>query len=241
VEPYLKTARAKAHLNALRDSLNAFRKSEPITIFRKENRKSGRYEIRIKIKDTPDEVPLILGDLLCGLRASLDQTVWQLAKLRTAYPERTQFPIFDKDTRETRRLFANWTDGVPARAKGLIKSLQPYHRANPKDHLLWRLNRLCNIDKHRKIPIYGDKVMFHIPGIPAAAAKSLVFDHDQHMVSGPLDIKRHMTLEPVVSFDVVFGDMSDGITCDLDGVTKIYDFVADGVIPRFARFFEQKK
>ncbi len=42
----------------------------------------------------------------------------------------------------------------------------------------------------------------------------------------------------MISFKVVFGDMSDGISCDLDGVTDIYNFVVDSVIPRFARFFK---
>jgi len=37
-EPYLKTHRAKTHLNELRDKLNAFRESKPYGIFRKENR-----------------------------------------------------------------------------------------------------------------------------------------------------------------------------------------------------------
>jgi hypothetical protein len=237
VEPYLKTTRAKVHLDALRHSLDLFRKSKPITVFRKENRKSGRYEIRIKIADTPNEVPLILGDLLYCLRSSLDQTVWQLASLTTPYPERTQFPILDKDTRNTRKSFADWTDGVPARAKRLIKSLQPYHRADPSAHLLWRLNRLCNIDKHRRIPIHGDQLNFRFPKISRASERLLSFDHDQNMVSGPLDLKSQMALDPDVSFDVILGDMSDGISCDFDGITKIYDFVAQSVIPRFARFF----
>jgi hypothetical protein len=163
--------------------------------------------------------------------------VWQLAKLRHSYPERTQFPILDKDTRATRKQFADWTDGIPAAAKALIKSLQPYRRSDPTAHLLWRLNRLCNIDKHRRIPIHGDVLNFNMPKFPRAAAHLLVFDHDQHMVSGPLSLSGQMTFDPDVSFDVIFGDLSDGIASDFDGVAKIYDFVNLRVIPGFARFF----
>lgn len=173
------------HLDALRDSLHTIRKSEPVRVFRKENRKSGRYEIRVTVQDTPNEVPLILGDLLYRLRSALDQTVWQLAKIKLPYPERTQFPILDRDTKEMRRSFAGWTVGVPALAKHAIKRLQPYHRADPSAHLLWRLNRLCNIDKHRRIPIHGDVVDFRLPRFPRASASLLDFDHSQHMVSGP--------------------------------------------------------
>ncbi len=57
------------------------------------------------------------------------------------------------------------------------------------------------------------------------------------MVSVPLDLKSKMVFNPEVSFKVVFGDMSEGISCDLDGLTDIYNFVANSVIPQFARFF----
>src|ERR1035438_7027168 len=131
VEPYLKTTRAKVHLDALRNSLDLFRKSKPVTVFRNENLKSGRYEIRIKIADPPDETALILGDFLYCLRSSLDQIAWQLARITKPYPEQTQFPILDRDTRDTRRSFDACTAGVPARAIRIIKSLQPYHRVDP--------------------------------------------------------------------------------------------------------------
>jgi hypothetical protein len=238
-EPYLKTTRAKVHLDALRNVLDTFRKSEPCTVFPKENIKRGRYEIRIKIADTPNDIPLILGDLLYCLRSSLDQTVWWLAKLRSRYPEGTQFPILDKKPNaKTRKIFAVLhTAGVPAGAIGEIKSLQPYHRANPASHLLWRLNLLCNIDKHRRIPIHGDVVDFNFLPMPDSVRQSVVVDHDQQMVRVPLEFKSQVALDPEASFNVVFGDTSEGISCDFDGVVDIYNFVADDVLARFARFF----
>jgi hypothetical protein len=137
VDPYLKTTRAKVHLDALRNAVDLFRKSKPCAVFRKEDVKRGRYEIRIKIADTPDDIPLILGDLLYCLRSSLDQAVWALAKLTSPYPKGTQFPILEKDNAGTRRKFAMDTAGVPARAARIIKSLQPYpldpaHSGHPK-------------------------------------------------------------------------------------------------------------
>ena len=70
VDSYLKTTRAKVHLDALRNEIDLFRKSKPCSVFRKDNVKRGRYEIRIKIANTPDPIPLILGDLLYCLRSS---------------------------------------------------------------------------------------------------------------------------------------------------------------------------
>src|ERR1700733_5129185 len=160
-DAYLKTTRAKVHLDALRNELDLFRKSKPVAVFRTEDLKRGRYSIRIKITDTPHCIPLILGDLLYCLRSSLDQAIWSLAKLTAPYPKGTQFPILEKLNASARKTFDAYTAGVPARAVRVIESLQPYHRANPPAHLLWRLNRLCNIDKHRRIPVHGDEVIIN--------------------------------------------------------------------------------
>jgi hypothetical protein len=105
-DAYLKTTRAKLHLEALRSELDAFRNSNPCWVFRNENHKLGRYEIRVKTEDTPDHIPLILGDLLYCLRSSLDQLTWSLARLTTEYPRSTQFPIFDALNAKTRKRFA---------------------------------------------------------------------------------------------------------------------------------------
>jgi hypothetical protein len=236
-DAYLKASRAKVHLDALKNELDCFRKSNPCAIFRKDNVKSGRHEMRVKISDTPDHIPLILGDLLYCLRSSLDQTVWWLAKLRIPYPKGTQFPILDKLDKYTRKTFANYTKGVPAGAVRIIKSLQPYHRVDPPAHLLWRLNRLCNIDKHRRIPVHGDELIVNFPQMPKALSRFIEFNPKQRMVSVPLDLKSKMAFDPEASFRVVFGDLSEGISCDFDGITDIYNFVTDSVIPRFARFF----
>jgi hypothetical protein len=237
-EPNLKAARAKVHLDALRDALDAFRKSKPCTVFPKENIESGRYEIRIKIASVPSDVSLILGDLFYCLRSSLDQTVWWLAKLRVRYPKGTQFPVIGKLTRDNRGTFkALHASGVPAGAVGEIKSLQPYHGAEPASCLLWRLNLLCNIDKHRRIPVHGDVVHFNFLPMSEAVGRSIVIDHDQQMVSVPLEFKSQVAFDPEASFNVVFGDSSEGISCDFEGAVDIYNFVADDVLPRFARFF----
>lgn len=197
-----------------------------------------RYEIRVKVQDTPNDLPLILGDLLYCLRSALDQTVWQLAKLTTSYPDGTQFPIFDRNNAKTRRSFASYTAGVPAGAAQLIESLQPYNRAEPETHLLWRLNRLCNIDKHRRVPVHSSQLVFQFPDFPKSSTRFLEFDESQEMVSVPLNMKSQMGFDPDVSFNVVFGDLTENVSADLDGISKIYEFVADSVIPRFARFFK---
>ncbi len=238
-DPYLKTTRAKTHLDDLGRQIKSFLDSHPVKVFRRDEVRKGLYTIRFKINPLPDDLALILGDLLYCLRSALDQTVWALAKAKmgVGYPEGPQFPIINKLNAQSKKTFARYTAGVPARAVGIIKSLQPYQRANSEEHLLARLNKLCNIDKHRRIPVHGQELIFHFPSAPRSLVKVMKLDSSSQLVSVPLEFKDQMTFEPEVSFTIVFGDLTDGISCDFQGVKNIYEYVANSVIPQFARFF----
>jgi hypothetical protein len=236
-EPYLKTTRAKEHLEELRKELASFRESGPCRFFFEDDLKRDRYRIKIEITDIPNRVPLIAGDLFYCLRSALDQTVWWLAKLSIQYPEGTQFPILEQ---MDMRRFRAQTNGVPAAAVDIIESLQPYHGPDAgavKSRLLWRLNKLCNIDKHRRIPIHGAVLDFHFPNAPKSMIPLIEFEQE-NIVSVPLRFKSQMTLHPEVSLDVMFGDMEVGIQCTFEGIERIYSFIAENVIPRFTRFFK---
>src|ERR1700731_434622 len=155
-DPYLKTSRAKAHLEDLGKRLAAFR-NEPCEFFREDDLENQVHVIRMKIRDIPDDIPLVFGDLLYCLRSSLDQLVWCLAKINATpgYPEHTMFPILEQRNDPG---FKRHTRGVPPEGAKIIEALQPYNTLDPtdiKNHLLWRLNKLCNIDKHIRIPIHG--------------------------------------------------------------------------------------
>jgi len=90
-DPYLKTARAKEHLEELRERLRLFRENEPISFKREDDTANQQHIMRIKIKVVPDKITLIAGDFLYCLRSSLDQLVWALAKSVGSYPSGTQF------------------------------------------------------------------------------------------------------------------------------------------------------
>jgi hypothetical protein len=139
-DPYLKTTRAKQHVDSLRNELDAFYKSKPYSIVGEDDVEYGRYRIRMKVKDTPERIWLIAGDLFYCMRASLDQLVWVLAKLTIPYPHHTQFPILSSPDPNR---FGRYTRGIPAEAVSIIESFQPYHGGDPsavRSHLLWQLN-----------------------------------------------------------------------------------------------------
>jgi hypothetical protein len=237
-DPYLKTPRAKEHLDDLRERLRVFREDKPITITREDDFQNQRHIVRLKVKDIPEKLALVLGDCIFCLRASLDQLVWALAHLTLDYPVGTQFPIFDAadDGQIARR-----TRGVPTDAVSIMKSLQPYTGQNAAAvhaHLLWRLNKLCNIDKHRRIPTDKNVTIINFPHVPRSEVPLINYDHDAGVINVPLDMKDKMRFDPTASLDVIFGDSYEGIECNLEGLEAIYEFVANSVLPRFARFFK---
>jgi hypothetical protein len=237
-DPYLKTTRAKKHLDSLRNALDAFCKSRPYSVVGEDDVERDRYRFRMKLNDPPEDIWLIAGDLFCCMRAALDQLVWALAKLTLQYPRNTQFPIFD--TPNPKR-FDRYTSGVPAGAAAIIESLQPYYGGNPSaltSHLLWQLNLMCNIDKHRRIPVHGSESIFVFPDLPISARQFVELDSENNVASLPARFKSQITLDPEVQFKIVFGDLSEGLSLDLSGIERIYNFVADDVLPRFTRFFK---
>src|ERR1039458_2675118 len=115
-DPYLKTTRAHVHLETLKTELQAFIDTHPCSIRGEDDIENGTYNLRIHMDEVPDLIPLIAGDFLYCLRSALDQTAWCLAKITTAIPEHTQFPIFDVDNADSRRKLADYTKGIPTAA-----------------------------------------------------------------------------------------------------------------------------
>jgi hypothetical protein len=239
IDPYLKTTRARIHLENLRDQLAAFLQ-QPCDFSREDDLANQLHIIRMKVRNIPDDIPLIAGDLLCCLRGSLDQLVWCLAKINATpgYPERTQFPIFEQ--RDAAR-FARYTNGVPTEAVAMIEALQPYNApaGAVHEHLLWRLNKLCNIDKHMRIPVHGvTGIVRWETFVPFSAKTATLSEFDNEgVLKIPLAMKNQVFNPSIPEFKVLFGDLYWGIQCDFAGIDAIYEFVANSVLPRFARFF----
>jgi hypothetical protein len=236
-----KAARAKKHLHDLRQELWRFRKSKPLSVRTEHHPNKGGYLLHVKIRRIPTRVALILGDFLYCTRSALDQLVWSLAHLTIPYPEHTYFPILDRNNADNRHTFARYTTGVPPEATRIIETLQPYNRGTTEEAIhsdpLWRLNALCVIDKHRRIPIHGDESILVFPNLPRSLAPHITRVR-HNVVHIPAATKRQVRLDPKASFRAVFGDLSQGFATDLEDLQKIHRFVAEDVLPRFSPFFK---
>lgn len=229
----MKATRAKEHLDNLHSELKTYYATKACEFQRKDDLPNDQYCIRINVKDPPERLSLIAGDFFGTLRASLDHLVWALCTINLGkYAQHTQFPIMENPDS-----FKGQMTGIQAGAKAIIESLQPYHgkdKATIEANLLWRLNKLCNIDKHRRIPIHGSVTEFRLPvGIKP------IFDPppNDNVMRFPLSMKSQVVLYDTVIFSAVFGDSHEGVECNESDMEAMYKFVTEDVLPKFDGFF----
>lgn len=235
-DAYLKLNWAKHHLDALDEDLETFHRSNPCRFTSEDDLKNQRHYLKVELDTVPDHIPLRCGDAFYCMRASLDQLVWRLAKLTITIPKRTQFPIIEKWDSGSLSRFSGQLRGVPPTAIAIIKELQPANGNSPESYLLWKLNAICNLDKHRRIPVNGSEVRFDLP---AGNPHSLTFESfDSYGIfSVPLAEKAKLDFHPEVSFQVNFGDLSAGVSLGPRDIRDIYEFRSNRVLPRFIPFF----
>lgn len=240
--PYLKLSWAKHHLEALDIEIRKFcTSSSARAITREDDLENQRHILRIQLVDVPDHICLIAGDAFYNMRSALDQLVWSLARL-SGIPKRTQFPIVERLTIKSLERFNKQLSGVPPGAICEIEALQPFHRgAAFKTHPLWRLDEICNLDKHRRIPANGSVADLFFPDLTPEDLETgtvrLEISDDQGEVSIPIALKHKMKVDPTFSVSVNFGGDTSGISESLNEIAEIYNFVAQNVLPRFASFF----
>jgi hypothetical protein len=242
----LKLQWAKKHLDTLASEISIFQKTNTYHITTEEDLEGQWYLIRAHFSQ--DErvftCALIAADFIHNLRASLDHLAWQLAYLSGHVPTREIcFPICERDSVDTQIRIAKSTYGMPDAAVMLIKSFQPYKYGDAyKSAYLWRINDLCNIDKHRHLAPHGVSTewMFHIAldNPTDVGAQQL---EDGLVIKIPLALKDKIRLNPNPGVDMRFGDKATGDDLGISDFVEMYEFVAHTVIPSFASFFAQSK
>ncbi|MFZ0662949.1 MAG: hypothetical protein WAM66_09680 [Acidobacteriaceae bacterium] len=245
-EPELKCQWAKMHLESLKAEIERFNHDYPYQILPEVDSQARQYVIRIihpRILQALDAVR-VFGDFLACLRSSLDCLAWQLALLSGDWPGRdTSFPICGRNTVETQVRIAKTTFGIPDDAVTIMKSFQPYRSGDAyKSNHLWRLNMLGNIQKHRHISAFAALPQWQIrirEGYPREW--TLPFPGEQidncTVMRLPLAAKNYVDFNPELPVDLRFYDEREGVDVGYDDLFDIYEFIAEEVIPAFARFF----
>jgi len=151
-----KIIRAQEHLQALETDLGEYFKKHPAKVVRQHEGSPDEYHGRV-VADVaiPMRLQLILGDFLQNLRSALDYLVWELVLAAKNTPGKdNMFPICSTLDRFNDAAFRRGRlGGVPDVAKTVIECLQPYNRGDFEKSILWVLDDLCNINKHRRVPL----------------------------------------------------------------------------------------
>ena len=142
--------RADKHIKEFHSAIGEFKASHPYEIARKSDLENGKivYEV-LRADAIPPHIPAIAGDTLQNLRTALDYLACALVPgCRQNLSDHIYFPILSKaptaDQIET--AFDGKVKGASQAAINKIASLKP-HRGG--DDVLWLLNALNNISKHR--------------------------------------------------------------------------------------------
>jgi hypothetical protein len=248
---YWKVERAKLHLDSLDEAVERYLHPEPgdlepYTVTPQEQTNEDSISYRVEVNHPHVYIFLIASDALQNLRSALDHAVWSLVNLKHPNPDWTQFPIWSERpaTVKSEARFMEFLRGLSASAIDYIKSLQPYNRpptAPLNSVLLWQLNELNRIEKHRKILVRSS---IHVPFQVVHRAGPA--DELGDIVQVPTDygyevtcFGRYKHLHPQIAPFVVFGEETSSITVTIDGLREIYTFVGDSVLPRLAGFAQQ--
>lgn len=200
-----KIDRAKQHLNELQRELKTFFNSHPYRIGTKRDAQTKRliYYV-IEVKDTPDKLSLISGDIIQNLRSALDHLAYELFVKETSGKvsgRHIYFPI-EKDAETYKREKGRKTKGISKEAVALIDNLKPYKGGND---ILWRIHELNNLDKHRLLVTVGSSFgSFDVGAHMHELIKKSFPNHD--FPSIPLFLRPADKLFPLKAGDELFSD-----------------------------------
>lgn len=158
---HLESARAKItrsaeHYAALAKACQEFTDSQPHEVTVDFDPDVGCYVAHFHVRrHPPNDLSLILGDLVHNARSALDHAAWQVACLRNAEEDLLKpktrgliaFPITQRPNEFANHALLRF---ITQEARAVFERHQPYHKADePERHWLALLNRMWNADKHR--------------------------------------------------------------------------------------------
>jgi hypothetical protein len=249
-----KLNRADHHLRDVRVAVSEFVESdfyETTTELDRRGRLVGRAH---NVKRPKPHLSVLIGDAVHNFRSALDHLAFQLAAAYTdplpaTFARTSAFPIFDSGPRFRGKRdgpgAARKMRGMSRSARACLERLQPYHRKNPHLRLLWMLEELSNVDKHRLLPLTGAVPMgmsFHVGGTsmirlegieafpgPIEEGKPLTRVHGEF--GRPLDVTVKTSIAPDVAFDKRSEARSVRGLSVLDVLSGFRDVIAFAVLP----------
>jgi hypothetical protein len=154
---FWKINRARQHADDLEAKVRDFWAADPYEVEVVGSPLTGPGSYRVKrVATLPESVPLIAGDAAHNIRSALDHFAWEAAPAQDR-GSWTAFPIWNSTEVCTE---AKWHKQVERQMKGAapgliaaVKRLEAWEHG--RDSLLWAINELERVDKHRLLLSVG--------------------------------------------------------------------------------------
>ena len=140
-----KLARATKAQKELVELCTAFTRSEPVRFGPGVDENGAPAYCVTAIKETPLEIPVVLGEILGNMRSLLDNLIWHLIVANGQDPANSSFPISKSESvyNEARKKLK-----ASAGVLAALDNLKPYDGGNQP---LWQLHQLDIRGKHRAL------------------------------------------------------------------------------------------
>lgn len=183
----LKFERAKRLMGELNHLTKAFFESQFYSISSQTNPDTGKEFVRVEIKPLPDELPVIVGDIIHNLRSSLDLVWGSMRRSLGATDTTGEFPFAkERDDLESTVLSRDKvvTVAIPEIRRVILEDVQPYMAGNA---FLWALHDLNRIDKHRILitAVHTTQIPIHM----VDENGNVTVHHGKIFDSGVIDIR----------------------------------------------------
>lgn len=222
-QPRQKLRRAASHVKALEGAIADYFKTDWYTCDFSRS-PEGRYNLKVVVRESPQDFGVIVGDAVHNLRAALDLLAVEAVGRNGGNAKNVYFPFADSaanlDDMIKRRNFHRASLGD----QDTIRKLQPYTGGN---HLLRSLHDLDIQDKHHSLIPHASFVTMPKIGVKAdSAGNPIGFAEDK------LELEVDPSEPPIVKFtfpdDSVFaGEEVVTVLWQLhDHVTSIVDMFA---------------
>ena len=261
----LRLNRAEHHIGVLGDMIESFNKRRPYkSSYEIEPQPDGQIQITIKAEITEELSPdsgFIVAEIVHNLRASMDNAIWSVgqrykasAKLSFPVVERENtFPLSPKYAGKRTTRLAKDLDKLPNAVKTIITDVQPYHRGDEAPYdILWTLNHLWNIDKHRApVLVAGIAQADFAKPIPWGHGASFIgfgkevgADYKNKSVEVTMDLPANATitpetnLEPQLRLKVVLDESTSVLRIQAtDLLSAMHGFVDQKIVEQFKPYF----
>jgi hypothetical protein len=145
----LKIKRAKAHVQELNETMQAYWERDAVMVAIEEDTDRAHLRLVLQVReDPPCELPAIIGDAIHNLRAALDLLAVRLVELNGGNTEAVYFPFADKFEYFEARIKKTRIDRAAPDVVDMIRRLRPYPGG---DDTLRALHDFDITDKHKTI------------------------------------------------------------------------------------------